>query len=191
MTGRTHDLISFASLLKVASIYPPSSLNLTTAVTCMMGSVVGALIPDMDQATNRLWDMLPAGNFVGKIFRHLMLGHRTISHSLLGVYLLFKIFFYVVPMVFNPLYVDSNLVIASLMIGVVSHLFSDSLTKDGIPLFFPFKIKIGIPPLKALRITTGKFVETVIVFPATLIYIFYLVYTRKEVFINLIHLIRN
>jgi uncharacterized metal-binding protein len=83
MTGRTHDLISFASLLTVASIYPPSNLNLTTTVACVVSSVVGALVPDMDQATNRLWDMLPAGNFIGKIFRNLMLHHRTISHSLL------------------------------------------------------------------------------------------------------------
>lgn len=54
MTGRTHDLISFASLLTVASFYPPTSLNLTTTVACLVSSVVGALVPDMDQATNRL-----------------------------------------------------------------------------------------------------------------------------------------
>jgi inner membrane protein len=191
MTGRTHDLISFASLLTVTAASPPTSLNLFTTISCLMGSVVGALVPDMDQATNRLWDLLPAGNFVGKILRHLMLEHRTISHSILGVYLFYKLIVFLIPRLLNPAYVNSQLVVASLMIGIISHLIADSVTKEGVPLFFPFKIKIGIPPIKALRITTGKFVESVIVFPGTLIYIFYLIYQRKEVFLSLIHLIRS
>jgi len=65
MTARTHDVFAFASLITVAAIYPPNSLNLATLFTSLIGNVVGALIPDMDQATNRLWDLLPGGNFVG------------------------------------------------------------------------------------------------------------------------------
>ena len=45
------------------------------------------------------------------------------------------------------------------MIGVVSHLFMDLFTKEGIPLLLPIPVKFGIPPLKALRITTGKLAE--------------------------------
>ncbi len=191
MTGRTHDLISFASLLTAASISPPTTLNLFTTVGCLMGSVVGALVPDMDQATNRLWDLLPAGNIAGKVLRHLMLEHRTISHSLLGLYVFFKLFEFLIPKLLNPAYVNTDLVIGSLMIGMVSHLAADSVTKEGVPLFFPFKIKVGIPPIKSLRITTGKFVENFMVFPGVLIYVFWLVYQRKEVFLNLIRLIRS
>lgn len=191
MTGRSHDLISLASLLTVASLYPPTSLNLTTTVSCFVGGVVGALVPDMDQATNRLWDMLPAGNFIGRILRNLMLSHRTISHSLLGIFIFYKILVFVMPKLFNADYVNITLVIASLMIGYISHIVSDSLTKDGVPLFFPLQYKVGIPPIRALRFTTGKFVESVIIFPATLVYIFYLVYTKKDIFLNLIYLIRN
>ncbi len=156
-----------------------------------MGSVVGALIPDMDQATNHLWDLLPAGNIVGKVLRHLMLEHRTISHSLLGVFIFYKIIQFLVPHLLNPVYVDTNLVIGSLMIGIVSHLVADSVTKEGIPLFFPFKIKVGIPPVKSLRITTGKFVENFVVFPGALIYVFYIVYLKKDIFLYLLHLIRS
>jgi inner membrane protein len=191
MTGRTHDLISFASLLTITSIYPPESLNLTTTVACLMGSVVGALVPDMDQATNRLWDMLPAGNFVGRVFRHLMLQHRTISHSIIGAFIFYKILDIFIPKLLNPDYVNSSIVIVSLMIGYVSHLIADSLTKEGVPLFFPLQFKIGIPPIRSLRITTGKFVETIIIFPGVLIYVFWLIYQKKEIFINLIHLIRS
>lgn len=191
MTGRTHDIISFAALLTLSSVAPPTSLNLYTAVSCMIGSVVGALLPDMDQASNRLWDLLPAGNFFGKIFRHLMLGHRTISHSLLGLYLIYKLLMLLIPKFINPVFVDTNLLVSSLMIGMVSHLFADALTKDGIPLFFPFKYKLGIPPLKSLRITTGKFVENFILFPVVLGYIFWLVYAKRETFVSILNLIRS
>lgn len=135
--------------------------------------------------------MLPAGNFVGKVFRNLMLHHRTISHSLLGIFIFYKILEFIIPKLLNPDYVNTTLVVVSLMIGYISHLIADSLTKEGVPLFFPFQFKIGIPPVKAFRITTGKFVETVIIFPGTLIYIFYMVYIRKEIFLGLIHLIRS
>ena len=156
-----------------------------------MGSVVGALVPDMDQATNRLWDLLPAGNIVGRIFRHLMLEHRTISHSLLGVFIFWKLNQFLIPRLFNPAYVNTDFVTSSLMIGMVSHLIADSLTKEGIPLFFPLKLSIGFPPFKQLRITTGKFVETFFVFPGVLIYIFYLIYNKHQIFLDLLKLIKN
>src|SRR3990167_7931732 len=102
MTARTHDLIAFASLLTVASYNPPGELNISTVVTCLVGSVVGALAPDMDQATNRLWDMLPAGNLVGRLLRNLMLRHRTISHSFLGIFLFYKLLDFAVPRLLKP-----------------------------------------------------------------------------------------
>lgn len=190
MTGRTHDLISFASILTVVSIAPPTGLNLYTTVGCLMGGVVGALVPDMDQATNRLWDLFPAGNIVGRVFRHLLLGHRTISHSILGVYIFYNLSQFILPKLLNPSYVDINLVTASLLVGMISHLFADSLTKEGIPLLFPLKFKLGLPPIKALRITTGKFTENFIIFPGILIYIFWIIYTKREFFVTLIHLIK-
>jgi inner membrane protein len=191
MTGRTHDIIAFAGILTAASFNPPQSLNLFTTIGCLMGGVIGALIPDMDQATNRLWDMFPAGNFVGRILRHAMLGHRTLSHSLLGFYLLFKLLQFVLPYILNADYLNIDLVLTSILIGMASHLVADSFTKDGIPLLFPLKVKVGIPPIKKLRFTTGKFVENILVFPAVLIYIFWLIWEKKDVFINLLSLVRS
>jgi inner membrane protein len=191
MTGRTHDVISFAGILTAAAYNPPVSLNLFTTIGCLMGGVVGALIPDMDQATNRLYDLLPAGNITGRVLRHLMIGHRTLSHSILGIYIFYKLLQFLIPKFLNPLYIDTNLVIISLMIGIISHLFADALTKEGVPLFFPLKIKVGIPPVKSLRMTTGKFVENIIVFPGILIYIFWVIYRQKDTFLNLIQLIRS
>lgn len=184
-------MISFAGILTAAAYNPPVSLNLFTTIGCLMGGVVGALIPDMDQATNRLYDLLPAGNITGRVLRHLMIGHRTLSHSILGIYIFYKLLQFLIPKFLNPLYIDTNLVIISLMIGIISHLFADALTKEGVPLFFPLKIKVGIPPVKSLRMTTGKFVENIIVFPGILIYIFWVIYRQKDTFLNLIQLIRS
>jgi hypothetical protein len=38
----------------------------------------------------------------------------------------------------------------------------DLFTKEGIPLLLPFPIKFGIPPLRSLRLTTGKWGEKVV-----------------------------
>jgi inner membrane protein len=191
MTARTHDLIAFASLLTVAAINPPSSLNISTTVTCLIGSVVGALAPDMDQATNRLWDMLPGGNFVGRLLRNLMLRHRTISHSLLGIFLFYQLLNFIIPRVLNPAYVNGQLVTLAIMIGLISHIASDMVTKEGVPLLFPITIKVGIPPFEFLRITTGKFVENFVIFPAVVAYIFWLAVERRETFVNLVRLIQS
>lgn len=173
MTSRTHDLFAFASLVTFASYFPPKNLNSITAVTSLVANIVGALIPDLDQASNRLWDLLPAGNFFGRLLRRLFLSHRTISHSILGYYLLHHLLLYLLPKILNPQYVDINLVHVSVIIGFVSHMFLDLLTEEGIPLFFPIKLKIGFPPIKSWRIKTGKWFEKYIVFPAIFLYLIY------------------
>ncbi len=56
------------------------------------------------------------------------------------------------------------------MIGVVSHLFMDMFTKEGVPLLLPLPFKFGMPPLRRLRVTTGKWVENIVVFPLLLVF---------------------
>ena len=148
MTARTHDAIAFASLITVAAFNPPENLTLTTSISAIVANIIGALIPDMDQATNRLWDLLPGGDYLGKIFRRIFLGHRTITHSLLGVYLIYQILNFILPRILNPAYVDIQIILASMMIGYISHLAGDALTKEGLPLLFPLKWHFGIPPFK-------------------------------------------
>lgn len=191
MTARTHDLIAFGSLLTVTVLYPPASLNVSTLIVCLVGNTVGALIPDMDQATNKLWDLLPGGNFTGSLFRKIMLSHRTISHSILGVFIAYKLLWFLLPMILNPNHIHINLVVLSVMIGIISHVAADSLTKEGVPLFFPLTLKIGFPPFAFLRITTGKFVEKFVFFPAVLVYIFWLTASKKDIFVSILRLIKN
>lgn len=191
MTSRTHDIIAFASLMSVAAYFPPGELNVATGFAAIVGNVVGALVPDMDQATNRLWDLLPAGNFLGKILRNLMLHHRTISHSIFGGFIFSKLLGFAVPRILNPAYVNANIVVASIMIGFISHIAADMVTKEGVPLLFPLPFKIGFPPFESLRITTGKFFEKFIVFPGVIAYIIWLVANKKEEFLSLIRLIHS
>lgn len=191
MVGKTHDIIGFATLLTAAALFPPEGLNGYTLSACIIGNVVGSLIPDIDGAGNRLWDLLPAGNFVGKFARKIFFRHRTITHSLLGGFLLVKGLQWLLPKLFNAQYIDYNLVFISIMIGYVAHLIADMMTKDGIPLLFPFKWYFGIPPLSFLRLRTGGFIESFIVFPGVIIYMGYIVFTYREGFLLLLKLLRS
>lgn len=186
MTGKTHDMIGFAALATIALIYSPTTLNGYTAFACIVGNVVGSMIPDIDDAGNRLWDLLPAGNYIGKIARKLFYRHRTISHSLLGGWLLYKALEVILPKIFNPSYIDYQLVFVSIFIGFVAHLLADMMTKDGIPLLFPFKWYFGIPPLSFLRMRTGGLFETYVVFPGTFIYIAFLGYLFQKELLQLL-----
>ncbi len=186
MTARTHDLCAFALLVTAVAVYPPAVISLPTLMTSLVGNIVGGLIPDMDQASNKLYDLLPGSDFTGKILRRLFFGHRNISHSLLGGYLLYRLLEFVMPRLFNAQYVDAHILILSVMIGFVSHLLADSITKEGIPLFFPIPIKIGFPPIKFLRVTTDSWVEHLFVLPGVLIYTVWIFYSHQGGFFTLL-----
>lgn len=189
MTARTHDAFAFASLVTVAVMQPPEQLTILTLFAAIVGNIVGALIPDMDQAGNRLWDLLPAGNTLGKIFRRVFFKHRTLSHSFIGAFLIYNLLAWALPKFLNPEFVDPQIVLWSMMIGYFSHLLADSFTKDGLPLFFPIDIDIGFPPIRFLRITTGSFMEFYVALPLVALYTIWFIYTfqneLKTILLNL------
>src|SRR3989338_5009778 len=189
MTSKTHDVIAFSSLLTLSVMYQPNELTILTLFSSIIGNIVGALIPDMDQAGNRLWDLLPAGNFTGRIFRRIFYKHRTLTHSILGAVLIFKLFEWVLPKLFNPDFVDPKMVLWSVMIGYISHLVADSLTEEGLPLFFPIDFNVGFPPVRKMRIVTGKWFENLVVFPAVWIYILWFLFTYQSEVARILRLI--
>jgi inner membrane protein len=140
MVARTHNAIAFASLITIAGIFPPNEINLTTLVGVIIGNNIGALIPDMDTSGNYLWGLLPQGQFLGKFLRKIFYKHRTITHSLLGMFLVYKFLDFLLHKLFNENFVDVNLILVSIMIGFVSHLIADSLTEEGIPLLYPIPL---------------------------------------------------
>lgn len=187
MTGRTHDAFAFASLVTVATSYPPSTINIATLMASLVGNMVGGLLPDIDQGTNKLWDLLPGGDYLGKFFRRFLWEHRTLSHSLAGGFIFYKILEWLLPIFLNPKYIDIHVVLMSIIIGYASHLLADSLTREGIPLFFPLRLQIGLPPLTALRITTGGKFEKFVVLPGIAVYLFWFIQGHSIQFFHLIH----
>lgn len=180
MVARTHDAFAFASLVTVAALIPLSSISLLTLFVAIIANNIGALIPDMDSAGNRLWDLLPLGDHLAKVFKKIFYKHRTLSHSILGVVIIYLFLSWLFPIIFNPIYLDANIILAATMIGIVSHLLADSLTREGIPLFFPLKFDIGLPPVKSLRIRTGGKFEKYVFYPLILLFVLVLVYLNRD-----------
>ena len=189
MTARTHDLFAFASLLTVASFFPPGNFNVLTLVGAVLAADIGALIPDMDNGGNKLWHFLPAGEKTGRILKGIFYKHRSFTHSLIGVYLIYKFFSWLLPKFLNPAFLDPVIVLSALMIGYISHLIADSLTEEGIPLFWPLRINFGFPPFKSWRIKTGKWFENFVIYPSIWVYIVWFINMEKDTLIKILKMI--
>jgi len=166
MTGRTHDLAAITALAAIVLFEPLRTVSLGTALAAILANQIGGIAPDIDQPTAPFWRNLPSGGFFGRIFGKVLGGHRFLTHSLLGV-ALFGVLVKLGLQFLRPLlgHIDIGLVWWAFMIGIVSHLIMDSFTKEGVPWLLPIPVKFGLPPLKSLRITTGKKVESLLVFP--------------------------
>ncbi|KIE63994.1 metal-dependent hydrolase [Candidatus Riesia pediculischaeffi] len=103
------------------------------------GSIIGSMIPDVDHPCSR----------IGRLMRCISLpiyklsGHRGITHSLL--------FLIIIILSLNPV-LERSIVsydfTKSFFLGYFSHIIGDIFTKNGVPLFWPFKTKISLPILK-------------------------------------------
>lgn len=169
MTARTHDLAAI-TLLSVAFLSRPiQTLTLSTAIVAVVANLIGGITPDIDQPTAPFWRNLPILKFFGRYFDNLVGGHRFLTHSILGL-ALFGFLAHWLLVFIHPIMpgVDIGLVWWAFMLGMVSHLIMDSFTKEGVPWFLPMPFKIGFPPVRKLRVTTGKKFESFIVFPVLL-----------------------
>lgn len=191
MTSRTHDAFAFASLVTVAALYPPQQLNVLTLICAVIAADIGGLIPDMDTAGNRLWELLPQGQKVGKVLRHIFYKHRTLTHSIIGVFAIYKFLEWLLPKITNKEFVDPNIILASVMIGIFSHLLSDSFTEEGVPLLFPLRIPFGIPPWRKIRIKTGQWFEHWVVYPAVWVYLLWFIHAHQGPLLTIFRTLRQ
>jgi inner membrane protein len=167
MLARTHDLAAVTALLAVAAVVTLPQMTLSTLLVALLANQIGGIAPDIDQPTAPFWRNLPIGRFFGRFATKLFGGHRFLSHSLLGVALaafLMKLLLEVL----HPLmsHVDNQVVWYAFLIGMLSHLLMDTFTKEGVPWLLPIPFKFGIPPTRALRVTTGKKLEHFFFMPA-------------------------
>jgi inner membrane protein len=160
MTARTHDLAAITALGIVISVQPIRSLSLATALIAVLANQIGGILPDIDQPTAPFWRNLPVGHIFGKVVGKSLGGHRFLTHSLFGL-AVFGGLTHLLLQFLHPLmhHTDIGLVWWAFMIGMTSHLVMDTFTKEGVPWLLPIPIKFGFPPLKSLRVTTGKAAE--------------------------------
>lgn len=171
MTARTHDLAAITLLGVVFFLQPlPAGMTLSTAMVAVLANQLGGIAPDIDQPTAPFWRNLPIGGVFGRMIGRTLGGHRFLTHSLLGLGL-FGFLTHTLLVFLQPImpHVDIGYVWWAFMIGMVSHLLLDSLTREGVPWLLPVPFKFGFPPVKSMRIVTGKKVEKLVVFPGLLL----------------------
>jgi inner membrane protein len=172
MIGRTHDLAAITALGVVLIALPVlQPLNLSTMLVAILANQIGGITPDIDQPTAPFWRNLPVGGIFGKIIGRLLGGHRFITHSILGL-ILFGWLSWLLLTFLSPIMtsIDIWIVWIAFMVGMLTHLVMDSFTKEGVPWLLPIPVKFGFPPIRRMRLTTGKWIESFIVLPGLIIF---------------------
>ena len=181
MLGRTHELAAVGAVISTAIIFPVADMTVETATVSLLAALLGGLTPDIDKPGSKLWSHIPAGGCLSRIINPFFAGgHRHLTHSLLGLAIfggLIRLLLEVLPLGDA---IDSTIVFIGFMVGFASHIATDMLTKDGVPLFFPFPFHIGFPPVEFLRMKTNGTAEKVLVVPAIVLSVGAVAYYYRE-----------
>lgn len=164
MIGKSHQMVGFATVYTFAVFAHTPYLNGQTIIAGLLCITLGSLTPDLDSQENRLYNLIPFGHkILSEVGERAFGKHRTISHSLIGVIIAWIVSKWLIFMI--PVENGFNLSALwySYIIALISHLAADSVTKEGIPLFWPLKYKFGFPPFRFMRMKTGSFVEVYLV----------------------------
>jgi membrane-bound metal-dependent hydrolase YbcI (DUF457 family) len=179
MTGKTHQIIGLGGGLTYYLANTEPQYNPATFAAVLVFSCLGALLPDIDQPTSKLWHYLPFGHVAAELSDP-FLEHRNITHSLLGVAIIGLGLHFLLG--FFPSYwgIDTQTVFWATIIAYLLHLFADMFTNEGIPLLFPYHRFFGLPPkpFNGARIATGKWFENLIIFPIVALYLIILFATN-------------
>ena len=149
MTGKTH--LAAGVTFGLVTLF----FRNVDPIIFMAGSLIGSQVPDLDHKKSTVSAYVPLIDDVivnsSKAVRKFKIkklkgifSHRGFTHSLIPVIALG---------VFNSMFKLD--ILLGLLIGYISHLFMDMLTKDGIPLFLPLSLK----KFNLLRIKTGGKLE--------------------------------
>ncbi len=185
MSGTTHQMIALVSAFWLLTFYP-ITLGPVLGTLAVIAVMVGALTPDIDQPTANAWRRLLGGNTMGNIFRAFSGGHRHMTHSILGIFLVGWGLRWLAYNLVNPDYTTQALVLVyAFMVGYISHAIADSFTDRGVPWFWPFHLHIKIPPgPEEVRVTTNSFVERIVVRSGIVITAVLLVQSHLSVLIS-------
>jgi membrane-bound metal-dependent hydrolase YbcI (DUF457 family) len=140
--------IAFAGLCGVIA----QGFGYTLEPAGLLALGVGSVLPDVDTSTSVIGQSFPSlSRWLERRF-----GHRTITHSLLGVLILASIS--------SPLFFWHSSVFAFLLLGFVSHLILDTFNISGVPLLWPSRIVFWFFPHRAYRVAYNSPLERLIAF---------------------------
>lgn len=145
MTAPTH--ITFGALCYFVTAAVMQWPVTTGAVAT---AALGSLLPDIDLPTSAVGrPLFPIARAINE-----QLGHRTLTHSIVGVLLL--------VMILLPLFLLAPLIFWALLVGYFSHLLIDTENKAGIELLYPAKLRAWFFHDERYRITVGSREETIL-----------------------------
>ena len=144
MTSTTH--ISFAELFYLV-LLTTAGLALTPVNALLIA--LGSLLPDLDNTSTRIGRLLP---FVSR-FLERRFGHRTITHSAIVLFAL-SVPAFLLPSPYSVFWL-------CVFSGYASHPFLDTMTVNGVQLFYPFSTSKCVFPLEVnnphrYRVQTGS-----------------------------------
>lgn len=157
MLWRSHFLAGASLGVWLAAGSRPEAVALAAGI-----AGTAALLPDIDSPRSYVGSRVPASVAV-----KLVAGHRGVFHSLLAA-ALFGLALFLYLRFKAPAYTFLAFPFAA---GYISHLLLDALTPEGVPFFWPFKLRFGLP-----LVGTGGFIERWVVVPALAILFCFLLY---------------
>ncbi|MCG8397158.1 metal-dependent hydrolase [Bacillus atrophaeus] len=150
MTGKTHIMGGIASCTAIAYYYGYDPVLMAAS------GAFGALVPDICHTRSKIGRKFPLlSKIISSVF-----GHRTFTHSLLFMLIMFFII---------TTYIPNQNIQAGLLVGMASHLLLDAWTVNGIKLLFPSTIRIRLP----FYMRTGSFSEQLVLAGLTIISCYY------------------
>lgn len=186
MTSRTHDLAAVALISYRFLSNPPGNINWETLLGIGIATILGALVPDIDNVASPAWknSLIPwERHETAEGFS----GHRHLTHSLIGGLL----FTWVIGLLLNIIklpHLNTGIIQQTFALGFLSHLIADSLTHEGVPWLFPIHFHFGFPPFAALRMKTGGLIEKMVIFPLLLGLTVWIYYNYR---LNLVGILKN
>lgn len=134
-------------------------LNGLEAVSLLLGSIAGALLPDLDHPKSWLGQRIPLVSVpIAAVF-----GHRGITHSLLAVVGLVLALWHGLVQ-WHLLETRWGLGAVGVAAGYLSHIAGDFVTHGGVPLLWPLKRRFSSP----LTFLTGGAFESLLKFALAL-----------------------
>ncbi len=175
MVGKSHQMVGFVTVYTYAIFMQTPHLNPQTLIAAALCITLGSLTPDLDSQENKLYELVPFGSrLFAEVGERAFGKHRSISHSLIGVGIGYFVSRWLIFMIPEANGFDLTALWYAYMLALVSHLASDFITKDGIPLLWPIKFRFGFPPFKFMRMRTGGPIEIYVVRSLLVLWVVYL-----------------